>query len=100
MYRASATGNEPNGTLPTTAWKLSSPRRTCSNPAAWTSWEGCRWAAMRAVVASSSTPTMSVPAGAWPMNSPDPHPGSSTLPSLNPARDSAPQMAWAWAGSV
>ena len=96
----SVTENSPKGTLPTTAWNESSGSIVFSNPAAWICWSGCRCAAIRAVVWSTSTPTMRAPSGASPRNSPEPHPGSSTAPSSNPAVSNTSHIAAATAESV
>jgi hypothetical protein len=85
----------PNGTFPTAPSKYIAGMRVSANDSARMLACGYRYAAIAAVTGSRSTPVISAPSGARPMKLPEPHPGSSTRPSVNPSRPSASQTSWA-----
>lgn len=61
---------------------------------------GNRAAAIAAEIGSSSIPVTTAAAGAAPMNTPAPQPGSRTCPASNPNSTRACHMAAAYAGAV
>ena len=100
LWRRSCSTTCPNGTFPITRSYQPSGSRVTANDSARIRACGYSAAAIPAVTGSSSTPVTWAPSGARPMKFPDPQPGSSTRPPVNPSLRAPSQITAASAASV